>query len=60
MTGNAFIDADAVYIEFPEAKEIGTRKFFTSSSAWEGVFSAMTNKQVRAISDEIIVELVGR
>jgi hypothetical protein len=58
MTGNAFIDADAQYIEYPGAKSIATRKFATSSSAWQGVFSAMTDKQVRAISDDIVAELV--
>jgi hypothetical protein len=58
MTGNAYIDADAQYIEYPGAKPLATRKFSTSSSAWQGVFSAMTDKQVRAISDEVVAELV--
>lgn len=60
MTGNAFIDADVAFVEFPGAKQIGTRKFSTSSSAWEGIFSAMTNKQVRAISDEIVAEFANK
>lgn len=59
MTGNAFIDADAQYIEFPGPRAFGARKFATSSSAWQGVFSAMTDKQVRAISDEILADLAA-
>lgn len=59
MTGNAFIDANADFVEFPSAKKIGSQKFSTSSSAWQGVFSAMTDKQVRAISDDILTELAG-
>lgn len=60
MSGNAYIDANAQYIQYPDAKVIGDRKFSTSSSAWQGVFSAMTDKQVRAISDEIVTDLSSR
>ncbi len=60
MTGNAFINANAQYFQYPGAKLIGDRKFSTTSSAWQGVFSAMTDKQVRAISDEIINDLGTR
>lgn len=60
MSGNAYIDANAQYIQFPGAKVIGDRKFSTSSTAWQGIFSAMTDKQVRAISDEIVTDLVVR
>ena len=60
MTGNAFIDADAEFTLFPTRKTIGTRKYSTSSSAWQGVFSAMTDKQVLAISNEIVQELTKK
>ena len=60
MTGNAFIDANAEFITYPERKSIGTRKYSTSSSAWQGVFSAMTDKQVLAISNEIVQELTKK
>jgi hypothetical protein len=60
MTGNAYVDAEATFIEYPGAVVLGTRKFSTSSSAWQGIFSAMTNKQVRAISDEMLLEIVKK
>jgi hypothetical protein len=57
MTGNAFIDADAEFIEMPSKRPLGARKYATSSSAWQGVFSAMTDKQVAALSNEIVQDL---
>jgi hypothetical protein len=60
MIGNAFIDVDAEFILLPENRLVGSRKYTTSSSAWQGIFSAMTNKQVQAIANEIVQELTGR
>jgi len=60
MTGNAFVDAEAEFIEFPAKRSIGKRKYGTSSSAWQGVFSAMTDKQVRALSDSMLQDLTRR
>lgn len=60
LSGNAFLDLDVAYIELPQFKTISTRKFQTSSSAWQGVFSAMTPKQVEAVSNEIVTEITGR
>nr|WP_315243227.1 DUF4410 domain-containing protein [uncultured Albidiferax sp.] len=54
MTGNAFMDVDVDFIDLPSAQKLGARKFTTSSSAWQGVFSAMTPKQVEAVSAEIV------
>ena len=60
FAGNAFMDIDVEYIEYPQGKSLGKRKFQTSSSAWQGVFSAMTPKQVEAVSKEIVAEVVGK
>lgn len=57
MTGNAFINADAEFFEFPGRRSLGTRTYSTSSTAWEGIFSAMTDKQVIAISNAMIQEI---
>ncbi|WP_169801560.1 DUF4410 domain-containing protein [Hydrogenophaga palleronii] len=57
MTGNAFIEADAFFIEMPSKRLLGTRQYTTSSSAWQGIFSAMTDKQVAALSNEIIQDI---
>jgi uncharacterized lipoprotein YajG len=57
MTGNAFIESKADFIELATQKNLGSKPYSTSSSAWQGVFSAMTDKQVAAISKEILQSL---
>jgi hypothetical protein len=57
MTGNAFVDADVELFELPAKRSLGRKKYTTSSTAWQGVFSAMTDKQVKAISAEIIKDI---
>ena len=54
MTGNAFMDIGVDLVELPARRLIISKKYKTSSSAWQGIFSAMTDKQIRAISDDII------
>lgn len=58
LAGDAFMDVDAQYIELPANKTLGAKKFNTSSSAWEGIFSAFTPQQVRAVSDLIVKDVV--
>jgi hypothetical protein len=60
FTGNAFVDAEAEFVEFPARRSIGKRKYATTSSAWQGVFSAMTDKQVRALSDAMLKDLTSK
>ncbi len=60
MTGNAYMNLDVDFIELPMNKPLATRKYSTSSSAWEGIFSAMTDKQVRAVSDQIVNGIMRR
>lgn len=57
FSGNAFLDLDIEFFAPPGKQPIGTRKFSTSSSAWQGVFSAMTPKQVEAVVGEIVREV---
>lgn len=57
MTGNAFIDANAEFVELPSKRSLGSQKYSTSSTAWQGVFSAMTDKQVLALSTEMVQEV---
>lgn len=54
MTGNAFIDAGVTFTDIASGDRLGSRNFSTSSTAWQGVFSAMTDKQVAAIADEVL------
>jgi hypothetical protein len=60
FAGNAFMDLEVEFLELPQMKSFATRKFQTSSSAWQGVFSAMTPKQVEAVSKEIVGEVAGK
>lgn len=54
------MDADVSFVDAKSGKVLGSRKYNTSSTAWQGVFSAMTDKQVRAICDQILKEISAR
>lgn len=60
FSGNAFMDVDAQFTETPSGRLLGARKYATSSSAWQGVFSAMTPKQVEAVSQELVKEVKSK
>jgi hypothetical protein len=57
FSGNAYIDSQVEFRDLATGKLHGERAYNTSSSAWGGVFSAMTPKQIYALADEIIVEI---
>jgi hypothetical protein len=59
MTGNAFVDARATYTDAQSAASFGERTYNTSSTAWQGVFSAMTAKQIQAICTDIVADVTG-
>lgn len=54
MTGNAYMYLDITYKAPPDGRVIGTRTVSTKSTAWQGVFSAMTPKQVEAVVADIV------
>ena len=57
MTGNAFINAQVGFRDLKTGETWGTKTYDTKSSAWNGVFAAMTTKQVRAMCHEILGEV---
>jgi hypothetical protein len=57
MTGNAFIDSKVEFRDLATGKVYGERAYNTTSSAWGGVFAAVTPKQIYALADEIIKEI---
>jgi hypothetical protein len=57
MVGNAWINSSADFSDLKSGRMIGTRTYDTSSSAWEGVMSAMTQEQVEAIAQQIITDI---
>jgi hypothetical protein len=59
MTGNAFINAQVTFRDLKNGAVRATKTYDTTSTAWQGVFSGMTTKQVRAMCHEIVGEIAG-
>ncbi|WP_194722160.1 hypothetical protein [Noviherbaspirillum malthae] len=57
MTGNAFIDSKANFIDLKTGKSFGAQNYNTTSSAWHGVFGKMTPQQVDAVASGVFSEL---
>ena len=60
MTGNAFVNAQVSFRDLNTGDVWGERQYDTASSAWQGVFAPMTDKQVHAICKEIVTTLSNR
>jgi len=60
MTGNAYIDAKASFVDLNGGTSFGDRTYNTSSSAWQGIFGKMTPQQVDAIATQVFGELPPR
>jgi hypothetical protein len=57
MVGNAWVNSKVDFLDLKSGQVIGARTYDTKSTAWEGVLSAMTEKQVQAISRQIIADI---
>lgn len=57
MSGNAYIQSKLSFSNLKTGESYGSIEVNTSSSAWQGVFSAMTNKQVEAIAVDVYKDL---
>ena len=57
LTANAHVDADVEFIELPSKRSLGTRRYSTSSSLWQGVLAPMTDKQLAALAAAMVQEL---
>ncbi|MBL8447739.1 MAG: hypothetical protein JNJ44_10050 [Zoogloeaceae bacterium] len=57
LSGNAFIDSKFTFTDLKTGSLLGSQTANTSSSAWEGVFSPMTNKQVEAIAIDVFKQI---
>ena len=57
MTGNAYINAHVTFRDLKSGDVRSTKAYDTTSSAWEGVFSGMTTKQVSAMCHQIFVDI---
>ena len=56
MTGNAYINARVTFRDLKSGDVRTSATYDTKSSAWGGVFAAMTTKQVSAMCHEIVGE----
>ncbi|MDW3713482.1 hypothetical protein [Pseudomonas sp. 2023EL-01195] len=56
-SGNAWVMSSVSIRDGETGQEYGSRTYDTRSTAWEGIFSAMTDKQLAAISKEMISEI---
>lgn len=59
IAGDASMDVDAQYIELPSNRPFGSKTFNTTSSAWQGIFSAVTPKQVQTVSEIILKDITS-
>lgn len=59
MVGNAWVNSEVQYLDGQTGKLMGSRNYDTSSSAWEGILSAMTDKQLEALSQSIVADVLG-
>lgn len=60
LTGNAFIDTTMQFRDLTNGTVFGERAYNTSSSAGQGVFSAVTPKQIYALADLALAEIKRR
>jgi len=60
MTGNAYLDSTVQFMDLQTGAVLGSRTYNTSSSAWQGAFSPMTEKQIQAIAVEIANEVKAK
>jgi hypothetical protein len=56
MTGNAYINAQVTFRDLKSGDVRASETYDTKSSAWGGVFAAMTTKQVSAMCHELVAE----
>jgi hypothetical protein len=57
MAGNAHLNVKVRFLDLKTGAVIGERTYNTTSRGGEGIFSAMTDRQVRAIASEIVGEI---
>ena len=57
MTGSAYIDAQVEFRDLATGKLFGERTYDTSSSAWQGMFAAVTPKQIYSLADQLLKEM---
>jgi hypothetical protein len=57
MAGNAYVESKARFVDLKSGTVFGERTYNTTSHTIEGVFSAMTRKQLEAICKEVLADM---
>lgn len=57
MSGNAYIESTLTFRDLKTGEVFRTQAANTTSSAWQGVFAPMTNKQVEAIAADVFRQI---
>jgi hypothetical protein len=57
MTGNAFLYSRIRLVDLETGFIMRDGAYRTSSTAWQGIFSAMTSKQVQAVCDNLMEQI---
>lgn len=60
MTGNAFVDARLRFIDLATGRVVNEQTLNTTSSAWQGVFSAMTSRQLETVARDVVDDVKPR
>ena len=54
MTGNAYVNAKLRFLSLADGRPFGEQTVNTGSTAWQGMFSATTEKQIQAIAKDVM------
>ena len=57
MSGNAFVEASVRFVNLRDGSVYGEEQINTSSSAWEGLFSALLDEQIKAIAKDVVADV---
>lgn len=58
--GNAFIESRISFLDLKTGRSFGEQDYNTSSTAWQGIFSAVSNKQTQAIAADVVGQMKAR
>ena len=58
MSGSGALDAEASFADLQTGRELGKRKYSASSGAFQGLFSAPTERQLDVLSAQVIKDVL--
>jgi hypothetical protein len=60
FTGNAHINSTVRFMDLKTGELMGERSYSSASRGIQGVFAPMTDRQVRAMANQIVAEIKSR